>query len=301
MGYQAGTTSQSQYSVAIGDYAGNTSQGLYSVSIGRNAGLSNQGREGVAMGWNAGSVTQGTYSVAVGTGCGQNSQGYYAVAMGTNCGQNSQGNYSICLGYGTGSTSSGANSIYLNATNTGFSNTQTSSLFINPIRNATPSVGSTQILQYDPSTKEILYSTTHSDIGTTISSTNTTTTNMSIGSFISLLGYTGAVPNSISITSGVWIITTSYNPYVSTSTVNTGLIEMSVSDNSTLREMTSYPASKVINVYDKSLATGVIVRMTDTFVITTTATTNLYAWGYVSYLGGQWTFDNADLRATRIA
>jgi hypothetical protein len=76
---------------------------------------------------------------------------------------------------------------------------------------------------------------------------------------------------------------------------------MLVSDVSSATEMTAYPASKIIDFYQDSYGTGTVKRVTNTFVITVTANTNLYAWGYVNYIGGQWSFDKADLRATRIA
>jgi hypothetical protein len=93
--------------------------------------------------------------VHLGTNAGQTNQNSNAIAIGTFAGNYFQGQNAIAIGQYAGQTSQPANSIILNASGVTMSNaTQTSALYIDPIRNAT----SSQALFYNPTSKEITYS-----------------------------------------------------------------------------------------------------------------------------------------------
>ena len=144
IGLSAGFCGQKACSVAVGNAAGYNTQGCLSVAIGRDTGLNFQGSQSVAIGWSAGKNTQGTKSVAIGT-CAGNYQ---------------QGAYSVAVGYQAGATSQAANSIVINANITAL-NPTTTGFFVNPVRE----LSATKVLYYDPSTKEITYSTAGSSYG----------------------------------------------------------------------------------------------------------------------------------------
>ena len=74
--------------------------------------------------------------------------------MGFAAGQTNQGTNAIAIGNAAGTSNQAANSIILNASGVALNNA-TSGLFIAPIRDA----ASTNILSYDPLTKEVTYST----------------------------------------------------------------------------------------------------------------------------------------------
>ena len=143
--------------IALGSNAG-TAQGNQSVAIGENAGAA-QGSTAVAIGQNAGGgvAYQGDDAVAIGHGAGENSQGTQAVAVGLYAGQVSQGINAVAIGRLAGQTSQAANTIILNATGSAVNGVaaQTNSFYVDPIRNA---AGTSGVLQYDSTTKEVLYS-----------------------------------------------------------------------------------------------------------------------------------------------
>ena len=187
IGDHAGNSSQGQYSVAIGNFAGETSQGFSNVAIGNVAGRSNQGNYGIAMGFYAGNHSQGTVATAIGAYAGQTNQsqygiglGYYAgnarqqensiaigysagaidqclnsVAIGTLAGLTYQGKESVAIGYSAGNSSQHANTIVLNAQGVALNTSDTSGLYVAPIRETDYS--SQGVLYYNSSTKEITY------------------------------------------------------------------------------------------------------------------------------------------------
>jgi alpha-tubulin suppressor-like RCC1 family protein len=93
--------------VHIGPDAGLSTQTNYSVAIGANAGRSNQGRGGTTGG-----------SIAIGAQAGYNAQGINSVAIGPNAGYTLQGNYSVAIGRNAQSGHDNSIAIGQNATTT---------------------------------------------------------------------------------------------------------------------------------------------------------------------------------------
>ena len=123
-------------SVGIGLNAGKTSQSNYSVAVGIDAASNAQGVGGVAIGWNAGTDSQNRRAVAIGQSAGSTSQGESAVAIGRNAGLLEQGSGAVAIGQQAGATSQHENSIVISAgglTNTG----NTYATYINRIRPTT--------------------------------------------------------------------------------------------------------------------------------------------------------------------
>jgi len=127
------------------------------IALGNGAGGTLQGIQAVAIGAGAGGSSQGQTAVAIGVGAGGTSQGQNAVAIGNNAGISSQGQTAIAIGYSAGSTNQAARTIILNATGSVVDGValQTDSFYVAPIRNAT---GTSGIVQYDATTKEVSYS-----------------------------------------------------------------------------------------------------------------------------------------------
>jgi hypothetical protein len=168
LGYRAGLTSQGASSVAIGNNAGTTTQGASSVTIGNNAGTTTQGADSVAIGNAAGNLGQGTRSIAIGSSAGANSQSANAIAIGYTAGGLSQGEYAVAIGVDAGSSNQPANTIILNASGSAVNgvSAQTSSFYVAPIRNA---AGTSGVLQYNSTTKEVSYSTALGTVSGTFS------------------------------------------------------------------------------------------------------------------------------------
>ena len=129
------------------------------IALGENAGSITQGNNATAVGWLAGYNNQGTAAVAVGREAGEINQGQYAVAVGPGAGYTGQGANAVAIGYNAGQTSQPANTIILNASGSAVNGValQTSSFYVDPIRNAT---GANGVVQYDSTTKEVSYSST---------------------------------------------------------------------------------------------------------------------------------------------
>lgn len=157
LGVGTAITSQGSDAVAIGYFAGETSQGGSAVAIGGIAGNASQGNFAIAVGSLAGSALQGTQAVSIGRLAGQTSQGASAVAVGANAGTTSQGSFSTAIGAGAGNSNQHANTIIINAGSAGTNSNGTDRFFVNPIRSATTTGN---ILQYNTTTKEIIYSNT---------------------------------------------------------------------------------------------------------------------------------------------
>ena len=122
MGWNAGQTSQDQYTTAIGYQAGNYGQQNSAVAIGNSAGLTNQ---------------QGN-----------------AVAIGSQAGQTLQQNSAIAIGYQAGFTGQAQNSIVINASGSPL-NGPNSGLYVNPIRANTSVM--TYGVYYATGTSEVTY------------------------------------------------------------------------------------------------------------------------------------------------
>lgn len=137
------------------------------------------------------------------------------------------------------------------------------------------------------------------NIGYTVSNSYNVYTTMTQTTYYPLL----AANNRITVDAGVWIITGSFNPFCISGTPDTQAIHMIVSNVNTATEWAAFPSSKVRQMFNgqaNSTDSGYIVN---TFVITLTAQTYLYLWGYVQYTGTSvaWAYNFAELRATRIA
>jgi len=182
LGKNAGATSQTSGSVAVGQYSGNQNQGngsgFSAVAVGQNSGYQNQGGLSVACGVNSGYVNMGQNCVGIGNSAlyqnaGQNSLGigagageFYAgqntVAIGLNAANglssgSGSGNSSIAIGayaaYDTVHVQP-ANQIVINATGNYLWNSKTNACFIAPLANTNTS-GNPLPLQYNGATKEL--------------------------------------------------------------------------------------------------------------------------------------------------
>jgi hypothetical protein len=169
---QATTLRTAETKIALGSNAGVTSQGSQSVAVGTDAGNTSQGTYSVAVGPFAGRTSQGQYSVAVGPLAGFTGQGLEAVAIGATAGSNDQGANAVAIGTYAGVTDQPANTIILNASGVVVNGIalQTNSFYVAPIRNAT---GTSGIVQYDASTKEVSYSSALGTVSGTLSGTFT--------------------------------------------------------------------------------------------------------------------------------
>lgn len=161
IGDNAGKTSQSGASIAIGVNAGSNSQGG-SLAIGLNAGNTGQSVGAVALGTDAGYGGQGNFAIAIGEGAGQANQSANCIAIGQGAGNSGQGVNSISIGYNAsgGGAPQPGNSIYLNATGntTATTNPVANTFCVAPVRNlASFTTTNLSTLQYDPTTKEISY------------------------------------------------------------------------------------------------------------------------------------------------
>ncbi len=169
IGQNAGTNDQSGNAIAIGQSAGNERQNVNAIAIGQQAGLTDQSGNAIAIGQSAGYIRQNVNAIAIGQTAGfieqsgnaiaigkdaaVMNQGSNSIAIGQAAGYNSQGSNAIALGTNAGKSSQSSNSIILNATGLEL-NTDTSGLFIDPIRQTS---NSSVILTYNTITKEIQY------------------------------------------------------------------------------------------------------------------------------------------------
>ena len=149
--------------IAIGSSAGYYQYEVNNIAIGSFAGAFDQGTGGqqfsnggnsIAIGSSAGALSQSYESISIGLESGYLNQGHNSVAIGSFAGYTGQGNYSIAIGNRAGFNQQESQSIIINATSNDLDCT-TSGTFINPIRNTT----GPNSLFYNPSTKEITYST----------------------------------------------------------------------------------------------------------------------------------------------
>jgi hypothetical protein len=184
VGYGAGFRNQGNYAVALGASAGRVGQGESAVAIGGGAGgtsdvnglTGGQGAFAVAIGYNSALGDQGSYAVAIGASAG-NGQGVNAVAIGVQAGASQQGTSSVAIGSYAGQTSQPARTTIINASGSPVNGVaaQTDSFYVSPIRNST---GTSGVLQYNSTTKEVSYNNTVSGLTSLTSTTlNSTTLN----------------------------------------------------------------------------------------------------------------------------
>jgi hypothetical protein len=317
IGNYAGNDTQSDYAVAIGSGAGETSQGQDCVAIGFSAGQTNQVAGAVAIGSGAGFLNQGNFSIAIGTEAGSSNQNTGCVALGYNAGVTSQGNNSVAIGALAGNTACGANSIILNGTGVNLSTTTTSGLFVKPIRQINRST--TNVLQYNTSTSEIVYDNLQAPLELTTASdyTNINTNTYYIGctvqlSYGSLSG--GAITlspsttinllngSNISIVEGVWFVQGWFNPYRTSGSPNTDEINIFVTNVNTTTVWTSFPNLRTKIIVNTQVGTGLDACISCSSIIWVTAATDLYLYGNVNYSGATaWAYKLGNLSATRIA
>jgi hypothetical protein len=173
-----------------------TSEG--EITLGEDAAAGSQtGRQfGIAIGRGAGYEEQGYWAVTIGGHGGigdvyQLNQGVGAVSIGYGAGQINQGAMAVAVGYKAGWNTQHSGSIALNASGSAL-NTATSGFFVNPIRNQS-STGN--ILQYNTSTNEIIYSNDLGDL-----TGNLTGSVFADDSTLLVDAVNGTIPGYISIT-----------------------------------------------------------------------------------------------------
>lgn len=317
IGYNSGNNTQSDYSVAIGSGAGQTSQGGDCVALGYQAGKNNQTAGAVSVGSGAGFTNQGNFSIAIGAGSGSSNQNTGCIAIGNNAGATGQGNYGICVGALAGNTACGANSIILNGSGLNLSTSTTSGLFVKPIRQINRST--TNVLQYDSSTSEIVYDNLQAPIQLTTASdyTNINSNNYYIGCSINLsygslsgsgitLGPSSTINllngSNISIVEGVWFVQGWFNPYCTGGTPNTDEINLFVSNVNTITVWTSFPNLRTKIIVNTQVSSSNDSCISCSSIIWVTAATDLYLYGNVNYSGANaWAYKLGNLTATRIA
>ena len=182
LGKNAGLTTQTSGSVAVGNYSGYSNQGngtiFPAVALGQNAGLQNQGGASTACGPDCGHYNMGFNCVGVGSNALYQNAGTGAVGIGVGAGAFFAGQYTVAIGYEAASgVSSGAgsgnnsiaignqaafdtvhgqpaNQIVINATGNSLWNSKTNACFIAPLAN-TSTVGTNLPLMYNGITKEL--------------------------------------------------------------------------------------------------------------------------------------------------
>jgi hypothetical protein len=97
----------------------------------------------------------GTTSIRLGRNAGQTGQSTNAVALGEQAGNNSQGANAVAIGYLAGQTGQREKSIVINAQGTALNTGATGTCFVAPIRN--PNQSYENFLNYDTTTKEVVY------------------------------------------------------------------------------------------------------------------------------------------------
>lgn len=165
IGNGSGLAGQSLNGIAIGVGSAANVQGQSAVAIGTGAGANAQGANSVAIGTSSGN-NQATNSVAIGYNSGGEAQGLNSVAIGADSGLVNQGGNSVAIGYGAGANAQAENTIVINATGANLDNQTANSFVVKPVRNAS----SGNIVQYDPTTGEISYSSTVTTTGTVTAS-----------------------------------------------------------------------------------------------------------------------------------
>jgi hypothetical protein len=151
--------------VAVGAFAGEIRQNTNAIAIGYIAANEDQGDHAIAVGVNSGGQRQASFAAAFGVEAGYRDQGTRALALGYQAGAFSQGVEAVAIGKGAGHTNQPANSIVINASGANLNGTA-SAFYVAPIRNQT---GTSGVVQYDATTKEVSYSTALGSVSGTFS------------------------------------------------------------------------------------------------------------------------------------
>jgi len=126
-----------------------------SIYLGTDAGSNSTSGYTVGIGFHAQKTNPAGYTVAVGSYAGSTNQSQSAVAIGSNAGETNQGAAAVAIGNYAGQTSQHDNSLILNASGGVLNSDGTDRFYVAPIRNTT---GSSGVLQYNSTTKEVSYS-----------------------------------------------------------------------------------------------------------------------------------------------
>jgi hypothetical protein len=141
------------------------------LTLPNGAVLRNLANSAIAFGQSAGANnSQGATAIAIGTDAGYYTQGAGAVAIGESAGESYQGANAVAIGKKAGYYYQAANTIILNATGSAVNgvSSQTNSLYVAPIRNAS---GTNGLLQYNTTTNEVTYSGSITFPDTTVQTT----------------------------------------------------------------------------------------------------------------------------------
>jgi hypothetical protein len=204
-GFEAGQNIQGTNAIAIGVQSGQSMQGISAIAIGLNAGSQTQGSNSVAIGNEAGNVLQKDNCVAIGTSAGNINQSTASVAIGQSAGMTSQGLASVAIGAFAGETNQHINSIVLSALGTSLNTATQNAFYVAPIRNDTTVNTNNKVLNYNPTTREILTSndTIFNDGDVTILGANLNIRNQILFVALSAISYTSyslgySISNAIS-------------------------------------------------------------------------------------------------------
>ena len=121
IGFDSGSSLQSDYTIAIGNSCGSDQQGYSSISIGTDCAIYQQSIYNVAIGYGTAYEYQNSYAIAIGNYSGFLSQGENSIAISNNINDDSefglgagsyyQGTYAIAIGKYAGTLLSSENSI----------------------------------------------------------------------------------------------------------------------------------------------------------------------------------------------
>jgi len=152
--------------ISIGPTAGSSTQGQYSIAIGDGAGKG-LAQSAVAIGIGAGGSgsANGNFSIAIGASAGTRSSAN-TIAIGRNTTRAiTPGINSIAIGPGAGEYGMGANTIVINASNDQINSNTAGAFYVNPIRNDS---GNTSVaLYYNTTSREVTYATASSTYSNT--------------------------------------------------------------------------------------------------------------------------------------
>ena len=183
IGNYAGSDSQNDGSIAIGQGAGAYGQGLTginfsgAIAIGFQAGTYNQGDNAIAIGSGAGGTVdflatsnpgttgQGEGAIAIGYLAGSTGQSQYSVAIGYQAGCTGQGEYAVAIGNKAGALNQHNNTIIISGSQSEVNSTQTNSFYVAPVRVLTQNIDQSDGgLQYHVASGEIYSNTNKSFI-----------------------------------------------------------------------------------------------------------------------------------------
>lgn len=136
--------------------------GFGAIAIGLEAGQVGYNNDSVSIGYRAGNTNMPGSGIAIGTRALETNtvaNGIYSIGIGWLANLTNAANYSTCINSSSfASTASVANTIILNSGSSSV-NPASSGFFVQPVASRAAGVGVNRLM-YDPSTKEIYYSTT---------------------------------------------------------------------------------------------------------------------------------------------